>query len=350
MSKVKHTLLVRFKTPGRKLLYGGPSYYRENLIDWLEISEHRISIEFSREKRMSPEGCLSGPISPLRIQLQRALCYYLAISGTIPPLHGISLSINKEKTSLQHRHYTATWRNCRIPVLLDSQIAPKLFNDAAFGKHLYTALSYFVKAQLDSFVNDRFRASFSGFNALYSWCSPKEGTEAKKIKAFWERLGGCGFENSLVCLKRLEQEGLWRRLNWYNYVKGTRTSMETVCQLYFDKAFIPQVLSLAGKIRTDPEEIKACRKHSGNLAKAKHDPRRELKFLVSEYVYTLRNRAFHGVSAYPVFVIERSVESWQEEALAELLLNVLKDAMAYLCLEDEIRGTAAQGAEGKTGL
>ena len=111
MQKYQHMLKVLFDTNGETSLYSGICYYRKNLSDHINISKNSISITFERTKIFEPEELLNTQNSILRYYLQKALCFYLAVEGSIPRVKDITFTRNNKTFVVEHEKYSSTVKN-----------------------------------------------------------------------------------------------------------------------------------------------------------------------------------------------------------------------------------------------
>lgn len=325
-----YELIIVFRTSQRGFLYQGPSFLKRNLSDELVIERNRIVLRFSRVIDVDVKNILTSPNSYIRFELQRALCFFLAVTGNIPRVSKFFISGKGIERPVEHEEFSDTWKNCQLSHLLDPGAVSAIFSSNPFGKIIYTALTYWLKAQLALFSGDRFRAAWSGFNALYTFCAGnEENQETRKLKAFWTKLNSQDFLLSLVFVQRLNNENIWERLDWYNYVKNLK-AVDRLIQDYCDAAYIPKICSLYQRLAPSETWLNKNKQYRSQIQGHNNSNSIQLRFLVSEYCYFYRNRSFHGGKPYPVFVIAPEAESMIEDMLCELLLYVIEDAIKLL--------------------
>ncbi len=161
-------MTVAFDTPTSDLLYEGPSYINKNRTDDLEIRSNLITLSFTRTTKVAADNFLTSPRSIHRLHLQRALAFLLAVTGTLPPLKGIWLESRAGRIAIAHEHFTETWKDCKAHVCFSAKELSVIFTGSTHSKTIYHVLTYWLKAQLDPFHHDQFRALWTGFNSLYS--------------------------------------------------------------------------------------------------------------------------------------------------------------------------------------
>lgn len=328
---MNYELTVKFRTSGRKQFYAGESFLRKNLSDTLEITENEIKILFTRTSKVEASVFLSTTNSLLRFQVQRALSYYLAVAGEFPPVDSIFLSDGNQKHHIEHKGFTETWKNCELTYQLNPEHLNPIFQSQPTSKALYIALTYWLKAQLANFSGDRFRAAWSGFNALYtSLSNSPSDSETSKIKCFFEKMANAPFHHSIQYLETTCSQDFWSRLDWYNYLKGTRTNKETLLQNYCDKLINPYLISALKRTVLTDEFIYLSGKYNRKISNAVSSSYVQLKFLVIEYCYLLRNRSFHGGKAYPLLVIAPEAETRVDDILCNLLLLLVQDTIEHM--------------------
>ncbi len=213
-----YTLQVEFDTDRDDLLYEGVSFYRKNLIDRVSITNHRIRIIFERKSRIDIQEYMYSSQSPVRIQLYRAVCFYLAVTGTLPSVKSISLISEEQEILLEKERLTRHWDHCDIAMTLSPSDAGKCFGEN--GKSCYIAITYFLKAQLDVFPHDCFRASWSGINAIYAHLGPEDDSrEREKLDALRLLILNQPMKESSKYIKGLS-DSFWHEINWGLFIKA----------------------------------------------------------------------------------------------------------------------------------
>ena len=118
MPRYKQSLTVAFDTTDDTPLYSGICYYRNNLSDNIEIRRSGIFISFERSKKDKPGELLNTQNSIIRYYLQKALCFYLAVEGSIPEVKDITFTCNDKTVSVEYERYAKHWKNCRGQAVL----------------------------------------------------------------------------------------------------------------------------------------------------------------------------------------------------------------------------------------
>lgn len=327
---MKYQIVVRFTaTPGTQY-YQGQSFLRSNLSDYLTITSESITLRFERSRPVDLQKVLYSPKSLIRFELQRALCFYLAVRGELPPVKAFMLYVGKERSMLEHESFTGTWKNCHLSHTLSPDMIKAIFENADHSKALYTMLTYWLKAQLMIFPSDRFRAAWTGFNALYSCTSNnKRDKEIKKLNAYWHAIPSEKHTRALHWIEAQQLE-IWSQLKWYNYAKSRKNNVEYLFQKYYDDVYMDKLISALRSSKGDDVMDALLKQYHKQLSSHGSSFQTQLKFLVSEYAYFHRNQSFHGVNPYPLFIISAKDECNDDQSLCELLLHVIEDGMTML--------------------
>ena len=331
MQKYRQVLTVLFDTISKSSLYSGTCYYRKNLSDHISISQNSIVITFERTKKDNPEELLNTQNSILRYYLQKALCFYLSVEGSIPGVKDITFTCNNKTSVVEHERFTKNWNNCKVWTCLDPEAARIIF-EGPEGKPFYIIMSHFLKAQLDHFSHDRFRSSWSCLNGLYTYLDGlhNEGyrSEQKKISSLLQIIDDNELPESLTKIESLDDDTFWKRLNWYCILNSY--SMGEFRQLQSGKYSDAMLIGLLCRHRAVfAEEIKSdddvWDKLQQKSEERKAVPKDRLKFLVCKYCYQVRNKSFHAERAYPLFIISEDIETGIEKTLTEILLLLVKE-------------------------
>lgn len=328
MKKTKYHLTVSFEKTDNKLLYSGVSWYRRGIEDEIIIRQSAIDIIFTRSSKVD-SNYVFKPLSPVRYELYRAACFYLAVVGTLPSVKSIVLTGGKESIALDAERLTKHWNNCQIKVVLKPEIASKCFLQD--GKDAYIVLTYFLKAQLDSFPFDGFRAAWSGLNALYSTLI-ETNSESKKLNRLKYLMTVSDMSETSAYVATLDDR-FWKRLEWYNYVhnlngKTVDDDLQRIGTKTLDKTiytYLTDQIRERNKRDKEIDKDKLEKLISKPLNSRKDSTKEKYIFLVTEYCYMLRNRSFHAARPYPVFgLFEEENQSIQEQ-LTEVILHTIAD-------------------------
>ena len=368
MAKHTYILSLTFLSDRNDKLYEGDSWYNKIINDHLYIGMDRIEITFSRSSKISQEYMYT-PSSPVRYQLYRAACFYLAVIGSLPQVQSIDLSIGDRIISLDPEQLTAHWENCKIEDTLDIDIAAKCFLED--GKYCYIIMTYFLKAQLDTFPHDSFRAAWSGINGLYNYLYHKkkhldrnsdgdsdQARESDKIKALKEYIRNHKLTNAENYARKLPDD-FWTQIQWYNYgQKKTIAKMKDefddniyrdriiyqklvnyICSVYKrsadqKEASASSLDETAQNKKTGQEIVTEIRKTAEHkLRKKTIDGNERIRFLVCDYCYMLRNRSFHALKPYPVFSMFGNEHTGAESMLTKLMILTIADLLPYIYAE-----------------
>ena len=321
-------LTVEFKTRKKGLLYEGVSWYRKGIEDHLKIAENKIILTSVRTGKIG-EDFLFSPNSPARFQLYRAICFYLSVTGILPSVRRATFKVNKCDLPIDSSSLTQNWENCGIHILLDRDAASKCFTEK--GKACYVAMTYFLKAQLDSFSNDCFRAAWSGLNALYNNMTDKPH-EKDKLQRLAQIIREFGLPLTEDQVTHIDSDSMfWRRLQWHNYIQNKhRGKNKTVIQeslingAYHDEIIFAYLSRYVLGEMKDSEQLGLQLKE----IKTSPDPRERVIFLLTDYCYMLRNRSFHGEKPYPLFRMQGEAETEEEQLLTDILLKAICDLLA----------------------
>ena len=347
---MQHQLIIQFSKQKRSLIYQGRSCLRKNLTDDIAIYHDRILLTFDRKKPVQLQDCLFSRKSLFRYEIQKALCFYLAVTGGLPEVKRISLQRKDVEQVQENIAFAESWQKCHVERLLDTSVAAQIFDSGEKAKAAYIALTYYLKAQMDHFSHDRFRAAWSGLNVLYTARAPQNAAkEWEKIEALKQYFEKDSLSEVRDFVRELDEQ-LWKKLDWFSYTRNLCTnesgkvlSINKIIQRVFelrDSMLITNITDYMGAVvYTDQEgnygkkedlqryreEIDRHIKESGNSDTGR------AKFLIAGYCYMLRNRSFHAEKAYPLFVIgEEDAEKTVEEILTELILMTIEGLMREL--------------------
>ena len=339
----KIVINVYFQSRNKGLLYEGPSFYNKKVVDTLLIAGNRIQLSCQRSKKYT-DDFLFSPQSPARIQLYRALCYYLSVTGQIPRVKCVTVTADNIEYPTDTERLTVHWTGCRIPYKLDKRTAENCFGED--WKYCYTAITYFLKAQLDSVSNDCFRAAWSGLNSLYNNMSSKR-QEREKLEALAGYIRDVEMPNAEAFLKDLDPS-FWNQMEWHNYIqneirkdkeKGLENFLKKVLSNYYPAPVVYKHIAeyLLSKRKDEKKKNEVddgnelfYQKIAIQLSKVeeKEDVREQLIFLITQYCYTIRNKNFHGERPYPLFKLENEASVNEEKVLTQLLLRAINDLLS----------------------
>ena len=337
---MQQNLIIQFDNGQQDLIYQGSSWLRKNLSDEVEIYYNKIVLSFSRSKSMGLQECLFSPKSVIRYEIQRALCFYLSVVGFIPKVEGIVLLKNGKEELLENISFSEKWHKCKVARTLDAGMASRMFDGRRFSKDIYISMSYYLKAQMDHFSHDCFRAAWSGLNVLYTAISPENAsTERDKLNVLKKWVTDGKLSAAVEYVKNLEEDSFWGKLNWYMFVKQncdstgkkkkTKDFLNGVIDLQ-DAMLVKRITDLmraALQIDLSEKENEIERAVSKNIVSYTN----RTKFLIAAYCYMVRNRSFHAERAYPLFEIRfNSTEKTIEQILTELLLITVECLMKEL--------------------
>ena len=360
MAKHTYVLSLAFSTDKKDKLYEGDSWYNKTITDHISITKDRIEIDFSRSSKISPDYMYTSS-SPVRYQLYRAACFYLAVVGSLPPVQSIDLSMGNSIISLDPEQLTSHWENCKIEDTLSIDIASKCFLDD--GKYCHIVMTYFLKAQLDPFPHDSFRAAWSGINALYNYLyhkkkAPNKDHESNKIRSLKEYIRNHTLTNAESYASKLPND-FWTQIQWYNYSqKETISKIEKnlINNTYRDKVIYQKLANYVCAIyerdshqisptasspheanydnRTSQEKAETIRRKAEKvICKKTIDGNERVRFLVCDYCYMLRNRSFHALKPYPVFSMFNNDTTSAESMLTKLMILTISDLLPYIYAE-----------------
>ena len=325
-------LQIEFETDKRAIHYDGSVYVKKNLSDAVLVADNLICISFARKQPAKPSDLLDSPNSIIRGELQKALCFYLGVCGQIPPVRSVLYSRGKQQHKIDYEHFTNTWKNCEIDYPLLKDDASCIFSDQKLASKRYINLTYYLKAQLSKFSNDRFRSAWSGINSFFE----TEGCESNKIEKFRKSLA----ESNLLFSTRLIStlpDSFWDELDWYSYIKKNIKNMNSICSWNHisDSWLLEKMLVHLEAYRNRfaeqniqmPDVSMLRRQLTKKIEQKTVDYKARLIFLICDYCYFLRNRSFHAGVPYPVFVISQKAETEGEKKLTELLIVLMKDLM-----------------------
>ena len=329
MEKTLYSLTLEFDTDDHNLLYEGISWYNKNIVDQLEIREDQIILRFTRIEQKNPEDYIYSDNSPARFQFYRAACFYLAVVGKLPDIKKLTLQDEHNEISLKQEILTTNWANCKVDICLSYEIASRVFHQD--GKRDYIVLTYFLKAQLDMFSHDAFRAAWSCLNAIYTPMSDSN-REGDKLRALREVIRTHKLPEAETYVRKLDND-FWRHLQWYNFsqTKSLENLEKSVMNnQYTDKTLYQMISNYVCGVYRKEDALKAeeIRKFAEERLKKKRvNANEQLRFLVTEYCYMLRNRSFHAGRPYPIFGMKNDKKENEEKALTKLILLTVKDLL-----------------------
>ena len=150
----------------------------------------------------------------VHLPLQKALCFYLAVEGSIPEVKGIIFTCNNKSFAVEYERYTQHWNNCKVWTRLHPNAARIIF-ERPEGKPFYIIMSHFLKAQLDHFSHDQFRSSWSCLNGLYTYLDSLHNDgyrlEKNKISLLLQIINENELPESLTKVESLDEESFWKR-------------------------------------------------------------------------------------------------------------------------------------------
>ena len=322
---MNNSLTVYFDIEDNAIIYEGQSYLKRNLSDRIIICKNKISILFTRSKKVDSETILTTPNSLLRYELQKALCFYLVSQKNIPEVSLVEFSDGYNKKPMKDCAFTSTWRNCEISVGLDADLASIIFSNKSYAKDVYIIITYFIKAQLDRFSNDRFRAAWTGINAVYRMYRKNEKErESDQINKLRNRIKVLPMKKSVHAVESLGDQ-FWGGIEWY--ILAVHCDYKHIFDSNYNSDYLimMKMISLFNDEKKRQEIVSYEKRIKTIIKQKKVDYYSRLAFLVCDYCYMLRNRYFHAAKAYPVFIIAEDIENYHEKRLTELLLFVIVD-------------------------
>ncbi len=364
-----HLLIIQFKKRERSLIFKGKSYLRKNLVDEVSIYYDRIILSFDRTKSVNLQNCLFSQKSLFRYEIQKSLCFYLAVTGVIPEVKEIWLERNDENQYLEDISFAKEWSTCTVRRVLKPEVLACIFETGQESRVLYTVLTFYLKAQMDH-SHDSFRAAWSGLNALYTALAPSGASwERDKIEALRPYFDMDSLSEIREKVSMLN-DSFWKELDWYSFTRnlcverGKVKSIDKVIEPVYnlqDSMLIRTITDyMRSTIYTDKDENsgekadnerlrKEINKKENEISGKKADferRRREIDrkvneygvsyssrayFLVIQYCYMLRNRSFHAEKAYPIFAIyDVGAGQTIEEYLTNLILMTIEGLLAEL--------------------
>jgi len=315
---MEYKLRVLFVEYSTDTLYSGPSYLKKNLSDQILISNQEICITFDRNK--SDVNVLDTKNSLVRYELQKALCFYIATRGTLPDVSSVEFYDGKVWITIQHEHFSDTWKNCHLLLLFSPETMKIIFSNHPHAKDIYIALTYFIKAQLDAFPNDCYRAAWTGMNAVYGIFNQSQ-KESEQLKVFANIIRNYSMDSLSSEIKSMGVDALLNSLNWYQFMhteRGNKTKRYLDFNYIKDTRLLTCLINHYHAFRFDITEQEHNLRNV--LQKEREDISSILVFLICDYCYALRCRYFHAKKSYPVFIISKQSEMDVEEGLTKYLL------------------------------
>lgn len=348
----EYCLELLFRTKARQMIYDGQSYYTKRVVDRAVVAENRICIIGKRSTRKSVQDFVFSPQSTFRFQFYRAVCYYLSVRGKLPPVKEIVFTCDGEQQSIAKERLVKHWNQCNLDVLLNQDTAARCFAENGFQAHI--AITYFIKAQIDAFSHDCFRAAWSGLNSLYTMFGNTSSSENEMLT----RLNSFLCERKPVQLDRVVAslpDEFWKGLNWYAFTHQPRRDNKKLVQELFESLkYRDEILyrRLSDWALRDLLTSKDAQKHEQGLIyeqkrdtfvakkKLQDKPNERLRFLICQYCYMLRNNSFHANRPYPVFGLFSDEAESEQRTLTRLILLTIRYMMIHY---DDIERYAAHG-------
>jgi hypothetical protein len=217
---------------------------------------------------------------------------------------------------------------------LKLEIAAKCFQKE--GKHAYIVLSYFLKAQLDNFPADGFRAAWSGLNALYSTLT-EDTHEREKIKRLKNLITDSNMTQTGEYVSKLD-DYFWKNLEWYNYLQvlGGKTvdqALQNIGSKTRDRTIYMMLASQVRELNKRKREMDYSvfeKKIEKSWKNRRNSIEEKYVFLITEYCYMIRNRSFHAARPYPVFGLFDAENISIQEQLTEVVLHCISDLFFVL--------------------
>jgi hypothetical protein len=333
---MKYSLIILFQSKNQAILYEGPSIDKGS-VDQLIVRGNCIALHFDRLKKMTADELLYSPRSKVRTQIQRVLTFYLAIQGTIPPLHSIELHCDDQVERIAHQHFTRTWSNCYTTKKFNSTDLASLFIDEPASKVIYSVLTYWLKSKLDEFVYDQFRFLWSGFNAIYEFAyQMKHPSNSNRVKSESEKLQyfekvimkSIKFKETLTYLEALPDDFYIDQVNWSKYVSNKSCNhLVGICSKYPDAIISQQITKYANVVYPDQtkllNEMTQISKQQAGIV----NQHSRLKFLLMEMIYLKRSQHFHAEDHHPLFIISAPDQRLAEQYYCEILQLVIVDSI-----------------------
>lgn len=344
MGKISHSLTVSFRTDGDKEIYRGTSVARKGLEDQVVIRESSITISFERAKQKIPEEVLDSSNSYIRLHLERALMYYLAVMGNIPECEGVTYKYGLEKTEKMEgtAEIVRQWKDFKVDYTLSPEVCGRMFRGSdGEPLSLVNPISFFLWSQLSDSPHEAFRAAWSSLNALYTNIrGEEEATEENKLKELSEFIKGHDMERACEFVMNIDNDRFWKDLRWYSFMDKNASQGRFIA--FFEKHFAREAKrdALLGEVLYSKlfDKIEDCQKLKTSARQKRADffagkkgsdkycvPKNRLEFLVCLYCYYKRNKSIHAGDAYPLFIISEKSENYAEPVLTELLWNVITD-------------------------
>jgi len=358
-----YQLIVELAEKDKSLLYQGISYMhdrvkrvRSHTQDTLEICRHKITLSFVRS-RIDPETVLFTQKSNIRYQLQRALCFYLAVAGYMPKVKRIYITAYTEmpqnhheklpggkkkmwKQEIEDISFAAKWQQYRLDECIPADVAEYIFTDGPGAKAVYDGMTYFEAAQQYELrdLRDCYRAAWSCLNALYTYIGGADKHEQDKLIELGKLLGSESFADARRYVEELPQDRFWDRLEWYQAAcaRDFRTKDDSIPKVYDDILRLKQDSMLVSKYdqllckikRPDADQQKFekdRKKHLRDIRRVieadQSDIETRLRFLICRYCYMLRNKSMHAEKAYPMFMI--TGPDYESDAIEPKLIRVM---------------------------
>ena len=328
----------------------------------VEICGNTVTLSYTRSKKENLETALSNP-RHLHV-LDRVQCCYVLAGYGVPTVSGVELHVegssatSESRSDLLPKMFVGETQSVpklspgESPLLSEDYIRIlRISSDNPVGRVCTTIASYFIASCSATNEVDRFRLLWSGFNAAYAPLSGKK-REDDCLSDLAERIlsGGADSSSFKLCLNKYREtitDDKIRSLGWYQFARD---------QLY-----------KGGKERRDRDEIRSrklacCSKRmfrslravAKSLDKQRGEKkpdladyletvqcrsdidsdlllmeRKELVFLLTQYLYSYRCSSMHGSRQFSLYVNPTSEKSlsWLNEVLECALVDCIVEVI-----------------------
>lgn len=292
----------------------------------LVLSPSELHFLVSRKQKVSlPVHALKK--NRIRI-LSNSLMLLSAASTIAPRLEHNFQIIQSDGTKSIHPlpSICLLWPTINSSNIVSLNDVPSFFKHDDKTKALRSSLSYLIESKNNPTQVGRRRLLWTSFNALYSYITPT-GNERSKLKGVSIAIRSSinSFTRSLKCLNYGLSEGYLQMLPWSSITEQLKRGKQNNIDehiLEMDQR-IAKAYSSRLSSTGDSGDIK--KRVLGSYAKLESsNDATALTYMVTRYLYSIRNATFHGESPCPVYPHEyrRPCDVWIEDLLEATIVDL----------------------------
>ena len=294
----------------------------------LTLSPRRIHFAITRKHKVTlPEHACNR--DRIRI-LGSTLLLLSATSSLAPSLENEFQIITQDDQSISCPlpEICSSWPSSYAEDLFSIESIPDYFQRSSKGRAIRSSISYLIESRHSRSQAGRRRLLWTAFNALYSHVSQKK-RECEKLNDIASLMlkSPDSFESSLTCLQLGLSNNCLNDLPWRSITDKLKTSKPESRGSYIESMdqIIAQAYASHLSNRGKTREIKDLLLSLLGDLDARNNPK-ALAFLITKYMYSIRNESFHGETPFPVYPqSERKAHDvWIEDLLEATILDLIE--------------------------